>query len=112
MPKPTPPSYESPEPAGDNDEIQLNEQFNKPTSQNSSMVVVNNLSHDCSVLNLKSRFEIYGSISRIRIDQGVGYITFRSNDSAEASIIDFLDTELGITIDFQKVYSQFFLSHI
>ncbi|KAI3974145.1 hypothetical protein MKX01_033396 [Papaver californicum] len=101
--KPTPPSYESSEPAGDNDEIQLDEQFNKPTSQNSSMVVVNNLSHDCSVLNLKSRFEIYGSISRIRIDHGVGYITFRSKDSAEASIIASLDPELGITIDSQKV---------
>ncbi|KAI3963506.1 hypothetical protein MKW98_022928 [Papaver atlanticum] len=99
--KPAPPPYESSEPAAD--EIQLDEQFNKPTSQNSSMVVVNNLSHDCSVLNLKSRLEIYGSISRIRIDHGVGYVTFRSRDSAEASVIASLDPELGITIDSQQV---------
>ncbi|KAI3978005.1 hypothetical protein MKX01_032382 [Papaver californicum] len=86
--KPISPSYESSEPAGsNNDEIQLDEQFNKPASQNSS---VNSLSHDCS-------------ISRIRIDHGIGYITFRSRYSAEASIIASLDPELGITIDSQKV---------
>ncbi|MCL7027710.1 hypothetical protein MKW94_012875 [Papaver nudicaule] len=67
------------------------------------MVVVKNLSHDCSVLNLKSRLEIYGSISRIRIDHGVGYVTFRSKDSAEASIVASLDPEFGITVDSQKV---------
>ncbi|RZC87497.1 hypothetical protein C5167_036037 [Papaver somniferum] len=102
-PAPAPPPFLEPAAAESNDEIQLDEQFNKPTSQNSSMVVVHNLSHDCSVLNLKSRLEIYGSISRIRIDHGVGYVTFRSRDSAEASVIASLDPELGITIDSQQV---------
>ncbi|OVA00318.1 RNA recognition motif domain [Macleaya cordata] len=90
------PSYSEPD-------VPLDEQSNKPTNQNSSMVLVTNLSHDCSVLKLKSRFEMYGSISRLRIDHGVGYITFRSKDSAEAAIAASLDPFLGITIETQKV---------
>ncbi|KAJ8760860.1 hypothetical protein K2173_021898 [Erythroxylum novogranatense] len=67
-------------------------------------LVVMGLPPDCSVLDLKSRFEIYGSISRIRIDRnGVGYITYRSKDSAEAAIAASLDVSFGITVDSQRV---------
>ncbi|KAF8399409.1 hypothetical protein HHK36_015273 [Tetracentron sinense] len=74
------------------------DQPNKPT------VVVSSLSPSCSVLDLKSRFEIYGSISRLRIDRaGIGYITFRSNDSAEAAIAASQDPSFGITVDSIRV---------
>ncbi|KAK2636281.1 hypothetical protein Ddye_031073 [Dipteronia dyeriana] len=67
-------------------------------------VVVMGLQPNCSVLDLKSRFEIYGAISRIRIDRnGVGYITYRTKDSAEAAIAAALDSSFGITVDSQKV---------
>ncbi|XP_044493370.1 uncharacterized protein At1g27050 [Mangifera indica] len=67
-------------------------------------VVVLGLSPNCSVLDLKSRFEIYGTISRIRIDHnGVGNISFRTKESAEAAIAAALDASFGITVDSQKV---------
>ena len=67
-------------------------------------VVVMDLPLDCSVLDLKSRFAIYGEISRIRIDRdGNGYITYRSKDSAEAAITASLDATFGIAIDSKKV---------
>ncbi|XVF02281.1 hypothetical protein REPUB_Repub04eG0162100 [Reevesia pubescens] len=67
-------------------------------------VVIMDLSPNCSVLDLKSRFEIYGSISRIRIDRNaVGYITYRSKESAESAIAASLDSSFGITIDSKKV---------
>ncbi|XP_010093272.2 uncharacterized protein At1g27050, partial [Morus notabilis] len=66
-------------------------------------LVVMGLAPDCSVLDLKSRFEIYGSISRIRIDRdGVGCIAFRSKDSAEAAVAASLDPSFGITVQSQK----------
>ncbi|KAJ1423584.1 RNA-binding domain superfamily [Sesbania bispinosa] len=69
-----------------------------------SAVVVMGLPMDCSVLDLKSRFEIYGSISRIRIDRdAVGYITYRNKDSADAAIAAGLDTSFGITVNSKKV---------
>ncbi|KAJ6431222.1 hypothetical protein OIU84_018669 [Salix udensis] len=68
-------------------------------------VVVLDLPPDCSVLDLKSRFAIYGEISRIRIDRdGNGYITYRSKDSAEAAITASLDASSGIAIDSKKVW--------
>ncbi|CAN0925857.1 Uncharacterized protein At1g27050 [Linum grandiflorum] len=73
-----------------------------PPPQPPAAVVVIGLSHDCSVLDLKSRFQIYGAISRIRID-GVGYITFRSRDSAEAAVAAALDDSFGITVDSKRV---------
>ncbi|PIA62483.1 hypothetical protein AQUCO_00200473v1 [Aquilegia coerulea] len=84
----------------------INEESNNPTTtrQSSSMVVVTGISFDCSILNLKSRFEMYGDISRTRIDNGIGYINFRSKDSAEAAIAASLDPSFGITIDSQKVH--------
>ncbi|XP_065860893.1 uncharacterized protein At1g27050 [Euphorbia lathyris] len=67
-------------------------------------LLVMGLSPDCSVLDLKSRFEIYGSISRIRIDRdGVGHITYRSKDSGEAAIAASLDISFGITVDSKRV---------
>ncbi|KAI4328376.1 hypothetical protein L6164_020733 [Bauhinia variegata] len=69
-----------------------------------SAVVVMGLPLDCSVLDLKSRFEIYGAISRIRIDRdGVGYITFRTKESADAAIAAGLDPSFGITVNSKKV---------
>ncbi|POO00035.1 Splicing factor-like protein [Trema orientale] len=67
-------------------------------------LVVMGLSADCSVLDLKSRFEIYGSISRIRIDRdGVGYVAYRTKDSAEAAVAASLDPSFGITVQSQRV---------
>ncbi|RVW31276.1 Uncharacterized protein CK203_100331 [Vitis vinifera] len=80
-----------------------------PATKHSSpgAVLVIGLSPECSVLDLKSRFEIYGCISRIRIDRdGVGYITFRSKDSADAAITASQDPSFGITIDSKRVLFQ------
>ena len=80
-----------------------------PATKHSSpaAVLVIGLSPECSVLDVKSRFEIYGCISRIRIDRdGVGYITFRSKDSADAAITASLDPFFGITIDSKRVLFQ------
>ncbi|KAK4261184.1 hypothetical protein QN277_004219 [Acacia crassicarpa] len=67
-------------------------------------VVVMGLPLDCSVLDLKSRFEIYGAISRIRIDRdGVGYITYRIKEYADAAIAAALDPSFGITISSKRV---------
>ncbi|XP_027361320.1 uncharacterized protein At1g27050 [Abrus precatorius] len=69
-----------------------------------SAVVIMGLPQDCSVLDLKSRFEIYGTISRIRIDRDtVGYITYRSKDSADAAIAAGHDPSFGITVNSKKV---------
>lgn len=75
-----------------------------PSPKISTAVIVTGLSQDCSVLDLKSRFEIYGSISRTRMDPiGVAYITFRSNESAEAVIATSLDPSFGITLNSNRV---------
>ncbi|KAK9107769.1 hypothetical protein Syun_023780 [Stephania yunnanensis] len=51
----------------------------KKSSSASAKVVATGLPSACSVLKLKSRLEMYGCVSRLRIDRGgVGYITFRS----------------------------------
>lgn len=71
-------------------------------------LVIMGLPLNSSVLDLKSRFEIYGSISRIRIDRdGVGYVTYRSKDSAEAAIAASLDASFGITIESKRVCTLF-----
>lgn len=75
-----------------------------PSPKVSAAVVVTGLSQDCSVLDLKSRFEIYGSISRTRMDPtGVAYVTFRSSESAEAAIAASRDPSFGITINSSRV---------
>ncbi|KAE8713520.1 outer envelope pore protein 24A [Hibiscus syriacus] len=67
-------------------------------------VVVMGLPPNCSVLDLKSRFEIYGSISRIRINgDAVGYILYRSKESAESAIAASLDSSFGITVYSKRV---------
>ncbi|GAB4839940.1 hypothetical protein Ancab_020650 [Ancistrocladus abbreviatus] len=67
-------------------------------------VVVIGLPTDCSILDLKSRFEIYGPISRIRIDHhALGFITFRTKSAAESAISAALDPSFGITIDSKRV---------
>lgn len=68
------------------------------TKQQMTVVVVG-LPSNCSVLDLKSRFEIYGSISRTRMDpNGLAYVTFRSHNSAQSAISASLDPSFGITI--------------
>ncbi|KAL5719662.1 hypothetical protein ACHQM5_012414 [Ranunculus cassubicifolius] len=71
----------------------------KSTRQTTSMVLVNGLCQNCSVLNLKSCLEIYGDISRIRIDNGI----VMSKEFAEAAIDASLDPDIGISVDDQKV---------
>ncbi|GAB2280314.1 hypothetical protein Dimus_014955 [Dionaea muscipula] len=67
-------------------------------------VVVIGLPTDCSVLDLKSRFEIYGPISRMRIDHdAVGFITFRTKSAAESAVSAALDPSFGITLDSKRV---------
>ncbi|KAK7274715.1 hypothetical protein RIF29_15812 [Crotalaria pallida] len=78
----------------------------KPTTRPAppSAVVVMGLPQDCSVLDLKSRFEIYGPIARIRIDRdAVGYITFRTKESSDAAIAAGADPSFGITVNSKKV---------
>ncbi|XVF84810.1 hypothetical protein PTKIN_Ptkin17bG0069400 [Pterospermum kingtungense] len=82
------------------------ENGDKPTSKPTPppAVVVMGLPSNCSVLDLKSRFEIYGSISRIRINRdAVGYIAYRSKESAESALAASLDSSFGITVDTKRV---------
>ncbi|KAL9226259.1 hypothetical protein vseg_002091 [Gypsophila vaccaria] len=74
----------------------------KPAAPPSLLVL--GLPTGCSVLDLKSRFEIYGSISRIRIDPlGVGSISFRTFEAAESAIAAALDPSFGISLDSHPV---------
>ncbi|PWA89909.1 Nucleotide-binding, alpha-beta plait [Artemisia annua] len=75
-----------------------------PTRPLRLLLWVIGLSPDCSVLDLKSRFEIYGAISRTRMDSGgVAYLTFRMKDSAQSAIDASLDPSFGITLNSNKV---------
>lgn len=76
-----------------------------PANQDAAtLVVVTGLPADCSVLELKSRFEMYGTISRLRVDPelGFGYITFRSSSSAEAA------ASAEVMVSSKKVSSRIF----
>lgn len=87
-------------------ELAVSAPLDAPSTKSTSpaAVLVIGLSPECSVLDLKSRFEIYGCISRIRIDRdGVGFVTFRSKDSADAAITASLDPTFGITVSSKKV---------
>ncbi|CAH9146672.1 unnamed protein product, partial [Cuscuta epithymum] len=67
-------------------------------------VVIIGVPAECSVLDLKSRFEIYGSISRTRMDPtGLGYITFRSKDSAESAMSASADATFPIILHSKPV---------
>ncbi|KAL6577833.1 hypothetical protein OROMI_010161 [Orobanche minor] len=62
-------------------------------------VVVIGVPAECSVLDLKSRFEIYGPISRTRMDpSGVAYINFRSNDAAQSAFDAARDSSFPVTL--------------
>ncbi|XP_068652737.1 uncharacterized protein At1g27050 [Aristolochia californica] len=75
-------------------------------SKESVLVIVTGLPPDCQVLDVKSRFQLYGTVSRLHIDRqyGYGYVTFRSRDAAEAAIAASMDPASGITIGSVKVH--------
>ncbi|KAI4342782.1 hypothetical protein MLD38_027365 [Melastoma candidum] len=76
----------------------------RAAQEKKTCVVAMGLAPECSVLDLKSRFEFYGPVSRIRIDpDSVGYITFRSNDSAAAAVAASRDPDSAITIHSRAV---------
>ncbi|CAH8390891.1 unnamed protein product [Eruca vesicaria subsp. sativa] len=91
----------APPPSLETDEI-----IDKPTSKPPPppALLVTGLPSNCSVLELKSRFEIYGSISRIRIDEdGIGSVSYRTAESAEAAIAGSHEPSFGISIDSKKL---------
>ncbi|XP_010460228.1 PREDICTED: uncharacterized protein At1g27050-like [Camelina sativa] len=91
----------APPPSSERDEI-----IDKPTAKPPPppALIVMGLPANCSVLELKSRFEIYGSISRIRIDKdGFGSVSYRTVESAEAAIACSHEPSFGISIDSKKV---------
>ncbi|KAL1195745.1 hypothetical protein V5N11_000215 [Cardamine amara subsp. amara] len=88
-------------PSSEHDEI-----IDKPTTKPPPppALLVTGLPANCSVLELKSRFEIYGSISRIRIDEdGIGSVSYRTTESAEAAIAASHEPSFGISIDSKKL---------
>ncbi|KAG7592841.1 RNA recognition motif domain [Arabidopsis thaliana x Arabidopsis arenosa] len=88
-------------PLSEHDEI-IDKPITKPPPP--PALVVTGLPANCSVLELKSRFEIYGSISRIRIDKdGFGSVSYRTNESAEAAIAGSHEPSFGISIDSKKL---------
>ncbi|XP_020594642.1 uncharacterized protein At1g27050 isoform X1 [Phalaenopsis equestris] len=69
-----------------------------------SSIMVTGLPLDCTVLELKSRFEMYGPISRTRIDENCsGYVTFRSDQAADAAMAASIDPTFGIAIRSSKL---------
>lgn len=85
--------------------VEEEEQLFKSPSSLSPLVMVTGLPSDCTVMELKSRLEMYGPISRTRIDavDGAGYVTFRSATSAEAAITASLDPAFGVSVGSRKV---------
>ncbi|CAL9149502.1 uncharacterized protein At1g27050-like isoform X1 [Musa acuminata AAA Group] len=75
-----------------------------PASSSPTLVMVSGLLADCTVLELKSRLEMFGPISRTRIDvDGRGYVTFRSDHAAEAAVAASLDPTFGLSVRSKKV---------
>lgn len=71
-------------------------------------VVVIGVPSECSVLDLKSRFELYGPISRTRMEpDGVAYINFRSNEAAQSAIDAARDSSFPVTLHSAPVCSEF-----
>ncbi|XP_031121618.1 uncharacterized protein At1g27050 [Ipomoea triloba] len=67
-------------------------------------VVVMGLTAECSVLDVKSRFEIYGAISRTRMDPGgLAHVTFRSRESAASAVAAAADAAFPITLHSEPV---------
>ncbi|MCD7472163.1 hypothetical protein HAX54_013170 [Datura stramonium] len=83
------------------------------TKQQPATVVVIGVPSDCSVLDIKSRFEIYGSISRTRMDpNGLAHITFRSNDSAQSAVNAAVDSSFPITLHSKPVQVIWATDHV
>ncbi|KAG6405645.1 hypothetical protein SASPL_133237 [Salvia splendens] len=62
-------------------------------------VVVIGVPPECSVLDLKSRFEVYGPISRSRMEpDGVAYINFRSNEAAQSAVDAAIDSSFPVSL--------------
>ncbi|KAG9456789.1 hypothetical protein H6P81_001297 [Aristolochia fimbriata] len=74
-------------------------------AKESVSVIVTGLPPECQVLEVKSRFQMYGPVSRLHIDRqlGYGYVTFRSPDAADAAIAASGDPDSGISIGPVKV---------
>lgn len=69
-------------------------------------VVVIGVPPECSVLDLKSRFEVYGPISRTRMEpDGVAYINFRSNEAAQSAVDAALDSSFPVSLHSTPVCS-------
>ncbi|WOL04910.1 hypothetical protein Cni_G13633 [Canna indica] len=74
-------------------------------SSSPSLVMVTSLPYDCTVLELKSHLEVYGPISRTRIDVDCcGFVTFRSNRAVEAAISASMDPTIGVSIRSKNVH--------
>ncbi|KAL3337015.1 hypothetical protein AABB24_029600, partial [Solanum stoloniferum] len=86
------------------DPLPVPEDNSSSTKQQPATVVVIGVPSECSVLDIKSRFEIYGSISRTRMDpNGLAHITFRSNDSAQSAVEAAEDSSFPITLHSKPV---------
>lgn len=69
------------------------------SSKAPTSVVVIGVPAECSVLDLKSRFEMYGPISRTRMEpDGVAYINFRSNEAAQSALDAARDSSFPLTL--------------
>ncbi|CAN4094719.1 unnamed protein product [Withania somnifera] len=85
------------------DDVNNSTSSTKQQHQPASVVVIG-VPSECSVLDIKSRFEIYGSISRTRVEpNGLAYITFRSNDSAQSAVDGAVDSSFPITLHSKPV---------
>ncbi|CAI9768020.1 unnamed protein product [Fraxinus pennsylvanica] len=91
------PKRRRPLPASTDDTVDASS--NTASKKEPKTVVVIGLPIECSVLDLKSRFEIYGPISRTRMEpNGVAYITFRSNDAAQSAVDAARDPDFPISL--------------
>ncbi|KAL6969535.1 hypothetical protein U1Q18_029247 [Sarracenia purpurea var. burkii] len=93
-----------PLPSPQSDDAVSDDRKDFSSAKSPATVVVTGLPPDYSLLDMKSRFQIYGCISRTIMPQGgVAYVTFRSKDSADSAIAASLDPSFGITIDSKRV---------
>lgn len=102
------PKRRRPTPASDDPLPAPEDNSSSTKQQQPATVVVIGVPSECSVLDIKSRFEIYGSISRIRMEpNSLAHITFRSNDSAQSAVEAAADSSFPITLHSKPV--RFFL---
>lgn len=91
------PKRRRPLPAATDDTVDASS--NAASKKEPKTVVVIGVPTECSVLDLKSRFEMYGPISRTRMEpNGMAYITFRSNDSAQSALDASRDPDFPISL--------------